>query len=147
MRCRFISGFQFFFFHTAHATLQRVRFRPTLIDMHCNRSPECGSATKPQYLHASLNLFDRCNAGTNFTPRFSCVLTVMCCFVSTGLAGLQCTDWEGNPVPSGQQFVPKSDDPCYECTCEDGFPAMCTSVLCSAPECEKPKEPVAVSIL
>ncbi len=59
-------------------------------------------------------------------------------FSLTGVSELRCHDWKGDPVSEGTQFIPKKDDPCHTCTCDGGFPVMCTSVLCSPPECENP---------
>lgn len=48
---------------------------------------------------------------------------------------LQCLDWKGQPVSDGFKYIPKKEDPCMACVCDDGFPIMCTAVLCSPPEC------------
>ena len=56
--------------------------------------------------------------------------------VSNHNGDLHCTDFQGRPVQQSEEFVPREGDPCMTCTCEDGFPVMCTSVLCSPPDCE-----------
>lgn len=48
------------------------------------------------------------------------------------LSELRCTDHFGKEISNGQVFQPKPD-PCYQCTCSDGFPTMCKSVSCIPP--------------
>lgn len=58
------------------------------------------------------------------------------CFAA--LSELRCTDFFGKEILNGQDFQPKSD-PCYQCSCSDGFPTMCKSVSCNPPtDCHKP---------
>ena len=80
----------------------------------------------------------------HFTAKCS-HLCLTCIFA--GASELRCYDWKGDPVSEGKEFVPHQNDPCHTCTCDGGFPVMCTSVLCSAPECSGSKKAVAVSIM
>lgn len=53
-------------------------------------------------------------------------------FGFSALSELRCTDNFGKEISNGQVFQPKPD-PCYHCTCSDGFPTMCKSVSCNPP--------------
>ena len=66
------------------------------------------------------------NLFANPTPLFPLVPAVQT---------LPCEDWQGNPVGDGVKYIPNEHDPCTACVCDDGFPVMCTAVLCSPPEC------------
>lgn len=58
--------------------------------------------------------------------------------LSSALSELRCTDNFGKEISNGQVFQPKPD-PCYQCTCSDGFPTMCKSVSCIPPTgCHNP---------
>lgn len=52
--------------------------------------------------------------------------------LSSAISELRCTDHFGKEISNGQVFQPKPD-PCYQCTCSDGFPTMCKSVSCIPP--------------
>ncbi|RUS81432.1 hypothetical protein EGW08_010816 [Elysia chlorotica] len=48
-----------------------------------------------------------------------------------------CIDSQGQRVADGEKYVPDSNDPCTQCTCDMTFPVMCHSVACSPPQnCE-----------
>lgn len=44
-----------------------------------------------------------------------------------------CTDDEGNIILHGWKFIPKIDDPCTKCTCDNGYQILCHTAACSPP--------------
>ena len=54
--------------------------------------------------------------------------------IFTAISALQCTDWNGNIIKNGEKFSPNKNDPCHQCTCQDGQTTMCKSVSCSPPD-------------
>ncbi|XP_061163064.1 hybrid signal transduction histidine kinase A-like [Saccostrea echinata] len=58
--------------------------------------------------------------------------------IDSAISELKCTDYAGKEIPNGQVYQPKND-PCYQCTCSNGFPTMCKSVSCIPPTgCHNP---------
>ncbi len=79
----------------------------------------------PQYLHWWGYLIGR---SSNFPDIYLSVINLF-----AGVT-LPCIDWQGEAVGQGMLYLPDANDPCLTCTCDKGFPVMCTSVLCSPPE-------------
>ena len=58
-------------------------------------------------------------------------------FFSVPQQQTSCVDSQGQKVEDGEEYVPNSNDPCTQCTCDKTFPVMCHSVACSPPQhCE-----------
>ena len=53
-------------------------------------------------------------------------------FIFSAISELKCTDHFGKEISNGQVFQPKPD-PCFQCTCDNGFATMCKSVSCIPP--------------
>ena len=57
-------------------------------------------------------------------------------FPASGTPFQYCTNYLGEEVEDGVQFIPNADDLCYRCTCDGGYPVACSSVFCSPPDCK-----------
>ena len=44
-----------------------------------------------------------------------------------------CTDHQGQYIPSGLLYTPRGSDACRVCTCASGEPILCRTVLCAPP--------------
>ncbi|XP_052248206.1 uncharacterized protein LOC127856171 isoform X2 [Dreissena polymorpha] len=62
------------------------------------------------------------------------------CLCACAMSLLTCTDWQGRPIPDGEDFYPYKDDPCHMCRCYQGESTMCKAVSCSPPKCPKWRE-------
>lgn len=44
-----------------------------------------------------------------------------------------CADGSGIIIPHGQTFMPNVNDPCHICKCDNSFPILCHTAVCSPP--------------
>ncbi|CAH1801820.1 unnamed protein product [Owenia fusiformis] len=68
------------------------------------------------------------------------------CFIHPVFAALtglnNCQDWKGDWIKEGEYYIPKKNDLCMSCLCNQGHPTMCKSVSCSPPDCATMLQPV-----
>ncbi|KAL5015864.1 hypothetical protein ScPMuIL_005453 [Solemya velum] len=71
-------------------------------------------------------------------PYVGCVVfgiaVIWCPQTSAVASELHCTDWGGNEIPQGREFMPEKAEPCNVCLCDRGYATSCRSVSCS-PAC------------
>ena len=58
-----------------------------------------------------------------------------------------CTDHQGQYIPSGLLYTPRGSDACRVCTCSSGEPILCRTVLCAPPNhCDSIKARIIANV-